>query len=115
MAIVLGVALSIFGVGLAACGRMTLTRGGTNVSPLKPTTAIVARGPYRFTRNPLYVGIQSLFIGLSLLLGTWWGFVIEIPAFLILHYGVVLREELYLERKFGHAYLTYKSSARRYL
>src|SRR6185312_15083725 len=50
---------------------------------------------------PLYVGVMSLFVGLSLLIGTWWGLVVLIPVFLILHSGVVLREEAYLERRFG--------------
>jgi protein-S-isoprenylcysteine O-methyltransferase Ste14 len=115
LAITIGVVLSALGIGSAAWGRITLVKGGTNVSPLKAATAIVAGGPYRFTRNPLYVGVMSLFAGLSLLIGTWWGFVILIPAFLILHYGVVLREERYLERKFGEAYLSYKRTVRRYL
>jgi protein-S-isoprenylcysteine O-methyltransferase Ste14 len=61
------------------------------------------------------VGITSLFIGLSLLTGTWWGFILIVPAELILHYGVILREEHYLEQKFGDSYLTYKNVVRRYL
>jgi protein-S-isoprenylcysteine O-methyltransferase Ste14 len=56
-----------------------------------------------------------LFIGLSLLTGTWWGFILIVPAELILHYGVILREEHYLEQKFGDSYLTYKNVVRRYL
>ena len=92
----LGAAFSVFGIGIAAWGRITLVKGGTNVNPYKPTTSIISGGPFVFTRNPLYVGLQSLFIGLSLLVGTWWGLVLFVPAFLVLHYGVVLREEAYL-------------------
>lgn len=114
-AVTLGAAFCVFGIGIAAWGRITLARGGTNVNPYKPTTSIITGGPYRFTRNPLYVGIQGLFLGLSLLVGTWWGLVLLVPAFLILHYGVVQREEAYLERKFGQAYRTYKASVRRWL
>jgi len=115
LAVALGAAFSVFGIGIAAWGRITLVKGGTNVSPYKPTTSIISGGPFGFTRNPLYVGIQSLFVGLSLLLGTWWGLVLLLPAFLILHYGVVLREEAYLERRFGRVYLSYKSKVRRWL
>ena len=115
LATVLGAVLCVLGVASAAWGRIVLVRAGTNVSPLKPSTAIVTSGPYRFTRNPLYVGIISVFIGLSLIIGTWWGFVMLIPAVLILHNGVVLREERYLERKFGHPYLKYKRAVRRYI
>ncbi len=115
LATVCGVVLAAAGVGLMAWGRLTLTRHGTNVSPLKSTTSVVTAGPYRFTRNPLYVGVQSLFLGISFLLGTWWGFVILVPTFLVLHHGVVLREEQYLERKFASVYLVYKAKVRRYL
>jgi protein-S-isoprenylcysteine O-methyltransferase Ste14 len=110
----LGIALIALGVGSAAWGRTTLVRAGTNVSPLKPTTAIVTGGPFQFTRNPLYVGIMCVFLGLSLIVGTWWGFIVIVPVFLILHFGVVLREERYLAQKFGEPYLAYKQSVRRY-
>ena len=92
----LGAAFSVLGIGIAAWGRITLVKGGTNVNPYKPTTSIISGGPFAFTRNPLYVGLQSLFMGLSLLVGTWWGLVLFVPAFLVLHYSVVLREEAYL-------------------
>lgn len=115
LGIVLGAALVMFGVGIAAWGRITLVKSGTNVSPYRPTTSIVSSGPFGFTRNPLYVGIQGVFVGLSLLAGTLWGLVLFVPAFLILHYGVVLREEAYLQRTFGQVYLAYKSKVRRWL
>ena len=93
LAVALGAAFSVFGIGIMAWGRIKLVKGGTNVNPYKPTTSIISGGPYDFTRNPLYVGLQSLLIGSSLLIGTWWGFVLFVPAFLALHYGVVLRKE----------------------
>jgi protein-S-isoprenylcysteine O-methyltransferase Ste14 len=115
VALAFGIVLSILGVGLAAWGHRTLVKGGTNVSPLKPTTAIVIAGPFRFTRNPLYAGVMTLLLGLSLAIGTWWGFVVIVPVLFILHHGVILREERYLERKFGESYVRYKSMVRRYL
>lgn len=115
LSIMLGASLSVFGVGIAGWGRAQLAKAGTNVNPYKPTTAIVSGGPYRFTRNPLYVGMLSLLLGLTFLMGTWWGLVLFAPAFLVLHYGVVLREEAYLERNFGHAYLSYRRKVRRWL
>jgi protein-S-isoprenylcysteine O-methyltransferase Ste14 len=115
LAVAVGIILGALGIGSMAWGRITLVKGGTNVSPLKPVTGIITDGPYRFTRNPLYIGVMSLFIGLSLIIGTWWGFVVFIPVFLILHYGVILREERYLEQKFGDSYLKYKGMVRRYL
>ena len=112
---VLGIVLAALGVFSIAWGRTTMVRGGTNVDPSKPALAIVTGGPFRFTRNPLYVGVMSLFLGIGLLFDTWWGILVLIPAFLILHFGVVLREEAYLERKFGEPYRTYKAGVRRYL
>jgi protein-S-isoprenylcysteine O-methyltransferase Ste14 len=58
---------------------------------------------------------MTLFTGVSLLIGTWWGIVVLLPVFLILHYGVILREETYLERKFGGSYRSYRAAVRRYL
>ena len=111
----LGIALVAVGIGVGVWGRITLLKAGTTVNPLKPTTAIATGGPFQFTRNPLYVGIMSVFIGISLAVGTLWGFVVLVPTFLVLHFGVVLREERYLERKSGESYLAYKKSVRRYL
>src|ERR1044071_3862938 len=115
MAVAFGAVLCLCGIGIAAWGRGLLVKGGTNVNPYKPTTSIVTGGPYRFTRNPLYVGVQSLLLRLLPLFWPWWGVVFLVPVFLVLHYGVVLREEAYLERKFGQAYLTYKGTVRRWL
>jgi protein-S-isoprenylcysteine O-methyltransferase Ste14 len=58
---------------------------------------------------------MSLFVGVSFLVDTWWGLIILVPVFSILHFGVVLREERYLERKFGEQYLAYQRTVRRYL
>jgi len=72
----LGATLCTLGIGCAAWGQITLVRAGTNVSPLKPTTAIVTGGSFRFTRNPLYVDGTALLFGVSLLIGTWWGLIV---------------------------------------
>src|SRR5262245_43931766 len=78
-----GIVVGVLGIGTIVWGRNTMVKGGTNVNPLKPTTAIVTSGPFRFTRNPLYVGGMTFLLGLSLLIGTWWGFVVLIPLALI--------------------------------
>jgi protein-S-isoprenylcysteine O-methyltransferase Ste14 len=111
----LGAILCLVGIGCTVWGRVTLVKAKTNVSPLKPTTALATGGPFRFTRNPLYVGVSTLLLGLSLLIGTWWGIIVLAPAMFVLHYGVILREERYLEQKFGDSYVTFKRSVRRYL
>jgi len=110
-----GIAFLALGVGIAIWGRRTLTAAGTNVNPGQPTTTIVTTGPYRFSRNPLYVGLITFYVGATLLFNTWWGFLLLPPLFAVLHSGVVLREERYLEGKFGDAYRHYRAKVRRYL
>lgn len=114
-AIALGSILCMTGIATVAWGRITLMKAGTNVSPLKPTTAVVTKGPFRFTRNPLYVGGSALIVGLSLVLGTWWGAIMIAPHLVALHRGVVIPEEAYLESKFGDVYRNYKAAVRRYV
>ncbi|RUT89737.1 isoprenylcysteine carboxylmethyltransferase family protein, partial [Mesorhizobium sp. USDA-HM6] len=111
----LGIVLAALAIAIIAWGRMTMQRGGTNIDPTKPTLAIVTGGPFGFSRNPLYVGLMALLLGIGLIFDTWWGVLALVPVFLILHSGVVLREEAYLERKFGEPYRAYKASVRRYL
>jgi protein-S-isoprenylcysteine O-methyltransferase Ste14 len=113
--LVLGVALAALAVAIIAWGRSTMLRGGTNVNPTLPTTTIITGGPFGFTRNPLYLGLIGLLLGIGLMFDSWWAVVALIATFPILHYGVVLREEAYLERKFGEPYRSYKASVRRYL
>jgi protein-S-isoprenylcysteine O-methyltransferase Ste14 len=88
---------------------------GTNISPLKPAVLLVTTGPYRFTRNPLYLAMTFLFLGLTMLFNSWWGVILLVPVLVVLHWGVVQREERYLQRKFGEQYTGYRSRVRRYL
>lgn len=110
-----GFVLVVLGVGIAAWGRRTMQAAGTNVNPALPTIAIVASGPFRFSRNPLYLALTLLYLSLTLAFNTWWGIVVLIPLLIIMHRGVVLREERYLDQKFGETYRKYRSKVRRYL
>jgi protein-S-isoprenylcysteine O-methyltransferase Ste14 len=110
-----GLALVLLAVAIAIWGRRTMQAAGTNVSPLRPTTAIVTSGPFRFSRNPLYLALALLYFGLTLAFNTWWGIVLLVPLLIIMHYGVVLREERYLEQRFGGTYGQYRSTVRRYV
>jgi protein-S-isoprenylcysteine O-methyltransferase Ste14 len=110
-----GLVLVALGVGTAIWGRRTMQATGTNINPALPTTAIVTSGPFRFSRNPLYLALTLLYLGLTLAFNTWWGIVVLVPLLIIMHRGVVLREERYLEQKFGDSYRQYRSKVRRYL
>ena len=85
------------------------------MDPVRPTAAIVTSGPFRFSRNPLYLALTLVYCGLSLAVNSWWGGVVLAPLLVVMHRGVVLREERYLERKFGETYRRYRSQVRRYL
>lgn len=107
--------LLVVSLAIGIWGRKTMHGAGTNISPLKPSINLVNTGPFRFSRNPLYVAMMLLYLGLTLLFNSWWGVALLIPVLVVLHIGVVRREERYLERKFGEEYLAYRSQVRRYL
>ena len=115
MALWAGITFAMIAVAIAVWGSRTMRMAGTNINPSHPTTVVVTSGPFRFSRNPLYVALTLFYLGLTLALDTWWGIVVLVPLLIIMHYGVVLREERYLEQKFGDSYRKYRSSVRRYL
>ena len=110
----LGAVIVVAGLALAAAGRRALVRHGTNVSPFRPTIALVTDGVFRRTRNPLYVGVSVALFGIALMFALDWMLILLVPACVILHVAVVRREELYLEQKFGDAYRRYRESVPRY-
>ncbi len=92
-----------------------MERAGTNIKPSLPTTAIVAAGPYRYTRNPMYLSLCLLYLALSLLINGALPVLFIVPLALTLHFGVIKREERYLAAKFGETYLAYQRSVRRWV
>jgi protein-S-isoprenylcysteine O-methyltransferase Ste14 len=107
--------LVIAGLGLLAWFNSLFSRTGTAVEPWKPTTAIVTSGPYRFTRNPAYLGMALTYVGIALLSSAVW-VVLPLPLVLaVIDRGVIAREERYLERKFGEEYLGYRRQVRRWV
>ena len=111
----LGWALVAVGVALMGSAVMTFRRAGTSLNPAKPTTRVVVHGPYRFTRNPMYVGWVIVYLGCVLLTNTVWPLV-SLPVVLVLiSRAVIAKEERYLEAKFGDAYRAYKARVRRWL
>jgi protein-S-isoprenylcysteine O-methyltransferase Ste14 len=108
---------AVFAVGLALAiwAIVTIRRAGTPVETVKPTTAIVADGPYRVTRNPIYVGMLLGQTGFAIGFNSLWMLVTLVLFYFVLRYGVIAREETYLERKFGGVYLGYKSRVRRWV
>jgi protein-S-isoprenylcysteine O-methyltransferase Ste14 len=105
----------IFAGWLSSSAFRTMTRAQTAVDPAKPTTAIVSDGVFRFSRNPLYLSLTLLYISISLLLNALWALLLLLPLLVIVQIGVIQREEVYLERKFGDEYLRYKAQVRRWI
>ena len=110
-----GVVLVGVVVILIVTGVRAFKQHETTSSHTKETTAIVDTGPFRFSRNPGYVTLQILQVAVGLLLNNMWILLMTVPAVIVVHYVVVLGEEAYLERKFGDAYLDYKSRVRRWV
>jgi protein-S-isoprenylcysteine O-methyltransferase Ste14 len=90
-------------------------KAGTSFHPTEPDTAVISTGPYRLTRNPLYIGLTSITAGVALLQSHAWVLVLLVPTLLVMHHGVIVREERYLERKFGAVYTDYKARVRRWI
>lgn len=110
-----GGAIFAIALALAIWAIVTIRKAGTQVETYKPTTTIVENGPYRFTRNPIYLAMVLGQIGLAVAFDSLWILATLVLFYLVIRYGVVAREEAYLERKFGDVYLGYKSRVRRWL
>lgn len=100
---------------LASWAIFCFKRAGTHVEPYHPALVLVEDGPYRFTRNPMYIGLLLLQFGLSFTFALEWGILALIPLAVVLHIGVILREEAYLRSKFGADYEAYLARSRRWL
>ncbi len=94
---------------------VTMRRGGGSIPTGEPTEVILSHGPYRFSRNPIYVSMIALLIGAGIWANGLWCIGFAVVAVFLLSWGVISREEAYLERKFGTEYTAYKSVVRRWL
>ena len=112
---VAGAMLAGGGFFIIAIGTRRFAAAGTNVPPTLPTTALVVDGIYRRTRNPLYLGMTLVYLGLGVAAGSLWTIGLVVPLLWVINVGVVKREERYLERKFGDAYRVYKARVRRWI
>jgi protein-S-isoprenylcysteine O-methyltransferase Ste14 len=111
----LGIILILVAPSLALWALRVMKQAGTNVDPSQPALTIVRTGPFRFTRNPMYLALCLLQLALSFFLNDWGTLLFVIPLALVLHFGVILREEKYLAAKFGQPYLQLKREVRRWI
>lgn len=112
---VVGTVIGLMGLAIAMSARILFSRTGQSPIPWKPTPELIFNGPYRFTRNPMYLGVTVLQVGLGIAVNNLWISALALPALTIIHFMAVLPEEKYLTEKFGEPYKSYLTRVRRYL
>lgn len=110
-----GGAMILAGLALAVAGIRNFARAATPVPTNEPTRLLVTTGIHGLTRNPIYVGMFLIYLGIGAAAGSPWILIFTLPLAITIRHGVVAREEAYLERRFGDAYRDYKARVRRWL
>ncbi len=111
----LGLLFFALGVAVSLQGLIVLARNHTPVDPSRPVTAVVTQGPYRWSRNPLYLGQTAMYLGAALFWHLTWSVILLVPVVLIVHYKIIKPEEAYLQKKFPDTYPAYQRRVRRWL
>jgi protein-S-isoprenylcysteine O-methyltransferase Ste14 len=111
----IGVIVFVSGLPIAITAVICMRRNRTTVNPYRRTTALVCSGPFRFTRNPLYVAMILHYCGIAIFLRLPWALILAPIVVLIMTKWVIIPEETYLERLFGEEYDRYKSEVPRWM
>ena len=115
LALIIGAGCTGISCILAPAAFLQMRRAKTNVDPTQPATAIVTEGPFRFTRNPIYLSLTLFYTGMALVFQSLWALLLLPVVLFVMNRGVIDREERYLERKFGEQYVGYKARVRRWI
>ncbi|MGD0688887.1 MAG: isoprenylcysteine carboxylmethyltransferase family protein [Candidatus Bathyarchaeia archaeon] len=110
-----GVIILVPGFLIGGSGIIEMRRAHTSPDPREPTTALVEKGVFRYTRNPLYLSMFVFFLGIAVFLDVLWLILLFPLLLFVVERGTVKPEELYLERKFGEAYLQYRKHVPRWM
>jgi protein-S-isoprenylcysteine O-methyltransferase Ste14 len=111
-----GVALIVLGIALSAWARLTFKRHNAEIFPWSEThSALVATGPFRFSRNPMYLGLLVIGVGAALVAGTWLMWLVPVLLFVLDNFVIIPYEERSMERTFGDTYCAYRSRVRRWI
>ncbi len=110
-----GIAMIVLAFAIFGLANRQFNSVGTTIPTNTPTTAIAMRGPYRFSRNPIYVALSLLHLGVAFWVDSVWLLATLAVTFVFMNVGVIAREERYLEKKFGEEYRGYRRRVRRWL
>lgn len=110
-----GVLLLALWLGLDTWAVVAFFRARLTPNPARPVKALLSHGPYRFSRNPMYLSLAFMQIGAALLANSLWNLLLTIPVLYLVRRLVINREEDYLARKFPGNYQAYKQRVRRWL
>jgi protein-S-isoprenylcysteine O-methyltransferase Ste14 len=105
----------LIGIAIMAAGVRNFSRAPTPVPSNQPVRVLVTAGIHGWSRNPIYIGMFLVYAGIGMAARSQWILILALPLAITLRYGVVAREEAYLERRFGDAYRHYKARVRRWL
>ena len=111
-----GVALIVLGIAFSAWARLTFKRHNAEIFPWSEAhSTLVATGPFRFSRNPMYLGILVIGVGAALVAGTWLMWLVPVLLFVLDNFVIIPYEERSMERTFGDAYRAYRACVRRWI
>ncbi len=111
----LGIPLVFTGFTLMLISARLFLKFETNINPFQPALKLVTTGPYRYSRNPMYIGLSIMYAGIAIVWSNPWMLISLAPLLFVLYFGIIIPEEIYLERKFGNEYQAYKKSVRRWI
>jgi protein-S-isoprenylcysteine O-methyltransferase Ste14 len=112
---IIGGSLILIGLALFAAGVRNFSRAKTPLPTNQPARVLVTTGIYRWTRNPIYLAFFLAYAGIGVAAQSLWILILLLPLVITIRYGVVAREEAYLERRFGDVYRDYKARVRRWV
>ena len=110
-----GATFFLFGLVMLFLSFASFRKKDTPILPGQKPTALVIEGPYRFTRNPMYLGVATALLGVAIYLGDILGFLAPIVFFAFVSLRFIPREEKLMEKLFGKKYLEYKKKVRRWI
>ena len=113
--LIVGVVLFLCGFVLSAWGANTFRTNNTSLNTTVPVTKIVSSGPFRMSRNPMYLGLAIIYLGISFMVNDLLVLLFLVPVLAVMNWYIIPREERYLEANFGEEYRTYKQKVRRWL